>query len=657
MRQLRYIILFACLGFSSLSFGQKEDWLPITPQDQQIKDVPGNPGASAIQLYYADFIDDSAHTEFIYRRIKVLTEKGTEAKEQGDVEITVLPEMSVSDLKARTIHPDGKIIEFTGKPFEKTIFKGKGIKVQAKTFTMPEVTVGSIIEYKYKLRLDNVIITENSWTIQHSLFTLKEKFFFKAYEGAMEDSPGGSQVSYVTVLLDKKLKQKGSTVELEMENVPAFESEGYMPPENNYKPQVLFFYTGSDSYTVDKFWQEGGKRWNTRAEHMLGNYKEVRDAAAEAIGGETDPEKKLRKLYARAQQIRNLTYERERTAEEQKKEKLKTNENVSDALKRGHGDREDITYLFVAMARASGFDASVVLVSSRQERFFNRTVLSKKQLDSQVAAVQFNGKDLFLDPGTKFCPFGLVRWIRTSTAALKLDKNGGTFVTVSPATQDKAVIARTANMSLSENGSLKGEITVAFKGGEALERRLSAFATDEAGRKKDVEDEFKGWLSSGANVQMTGSSGWDASEEPLTVQFNVEIPGYASVAGKRLLASAYLFQAKQKDAFKHAARKYPIYFSYAFAEMDKVSIKLPAGYSLESVPQMQFADLPYARYENISQFAGAQLVTQRSLLLNGIFFDVGRYAELKDFFSKVQVGDEEQAVLRVGGGVNAQKTN
>jgi len=651
MRQFRYVVLLACLVFSSLGFAQKEDWLPITPQDQQIKEVPGNPGASAIQLYYADYIDDENHTEFIYHRIKVLTDKG---KDLGDVEITLLPSFSVGDLKARTIHPDGKIIEFTGKPFEKTIFKTKGVKVQAKTFTMPEVTVGSIIEYKYKLRLDNIVITENSWTIQHGLYTLKENFFFKAYQGGFEDSPGGSQVSYVTAHLDQKLKQKGSTVELSMENVPAFESEGYMPPEDNYKPQVLFFYTAREATTVDKFWQDGGKRWNNYYERALGNYKEVKDAAAEAIGSETDPEKKLRKLYARAQQVRNRTYERERTDAELKKEKIKENANVADVLKRGYGDREDITLLFVALARAAGFDASVVMVSSREERFFNKNVLSKSQLDSQVASVQFNGKDLFLDPGTKFCPYGLIRWIRTSTAALKLDKNGGTFVVVSAAAQDKAVITRTANVSLSEDGSLKGDATVEFKGGEALERRLSAFKTDEAGRKKDIEDEFKNWLVNGANVQLTSAKGWDATDEPLVVQFSVEIPGYASAAGKRLLTPAYLFQAKQKDAFKPAQRKYPVYFPYAFAEIDKIFMKLPAGYTLENAPPIQQADLPYARYENFSQLAGTQLVTQRALLLNVIFLDVGKYAELKDFFSKVQAGDEEQAVVR-GGSVNAQK--
>ena len=48
------------------------------------------------------------------------------------------------------------------------------------------------------------------------------------------------------------------------------------------------------------------------------------------------------------------------------------------------------------------------------------------------------GKDVYLDPGTKFCPYGYLRWIRTSTMGIKLDKRGGVFVTAPPAGYDKA---------------------------------------------------------------------------------------------------------------------------------------------------------------------------------------------------------------------------
>src|SRR5690242_21767118 len=87
---LLWVIFLALPVFSS---AQNVDWLPITPQDLKINRVPGVPGAAGIQLYYADYIDDEVHTEFFYRRIKVLNDKGNR---YADVEIVIQPEGSIS---------------------------------------------------------------------------------------------------------------------------------------------------------------------------------------------------------------------------------------------------------------------------------------------------------------------------------------------------------------------------------------------------------------------------------------------------------------------------------------------------------------------------------------------------------------------------------
>ena len=217
MRLLRCCLLIACCGVSTLAFGQKEDWLPITEQDQKVKEVPGNPGASAIQLYHANYIDDTQQTEFEYHRVKVLNEQG---KKEADVEIQSWPGVSLGSFKARTIHPDGSIVEFTGKPFDKTVYKGQGIKWTYKTFTMPDVTVGSIIEYKYKLdfRFSEYRSTEE-WILQTDLYTVKGNFTFKG-----DDHIDGQLNWVVSNLKGKMPKNNGNTVELEMHDVPAFES-------------------------------------------------------------------------------------------------------------------------------------------------------------------------------------------------------------------------------------------------------------------------------------------------------------------------------------------------------------------------------------------------------------------------------------------------
>jgi Domain of Unknown Function with PDB structure (DUF3857)/Transglutaminase-like superfamily len=655
MRKLRCLALVLSLLTSIFAFGQKQDWLPITPQDQQIKDVPGDPGAGAVQLYYRDDIDHNLQYELFYHRIKILNDSG---KKYADVEILAGAGLTVNDLKARTIHPDGSIVEFTGKPFEKTVFKTRGVKLVYKAFTMPDVTVGSIIEYKYRLEWRGLVFSD-SWILQHDLYTVKEDFSFKPFTGGIGNQFsffGGSSVSWVIVnLKDKQPQRKGGGVELKMEKVPAFQSEDYMPPEDNFKPAVYFYYTAENYKSADKFWQDVGNEVYDIIEHYIGNHKEVREAALEAIGNETDPEKKLRRIYARAQQIRNLSFERERSKEELKKEKIKENEGISEVLKRGYGDSDDITRLFVGMARAAGFDASVLLVSNRRKVFFSKELTSFRSLDSEIADVKLNGNDVYLEPGTQFCPYGQLRWMHTSTPALRPDKkNSSTFINVPPAPYNLSETDRTAKMSVTEDGTAKGEITVEFKGQEALEHRLDARDRDEAGRKKDLEDELKEWLPAGAIVKLADSQGWTAVEEPLLARFTVEIPSYASMAGKRFLMPSYLFQLKQVSAFKHADRKYPVYFAYAFSERDSVTIKLPPGYSTESVPQPQSAGIAAAQYQNVSQFDGTQLKTERSLLFNGIYFPLTRYAEIKDFFTKVQAGDEQQAVLRMGG-TNAQK--
>src|SRR6185437_15738216 len=65
---------------------------------------------------------------------------------------------------------------------------------------------------------------------------------------------------------------------------------------------------------------------------------------------------------------------------------------------------------------------------------------------------------------------------------------------------------------------------------------------------------------------MTASTGWENENEGLVALFNVEIPEYASAAGKRLLVPAALFRPKASRVLKNAPRKYPVYYHYAFTE-------------------------------------------------------------------------------------------
>ena len=593
--------------------GYPEAWLPITQRELSVKKVPNDPGADAIQLYMGYYKDDDAKFISVYKRIKILREGALQpGKGLVDVEIPIEPGQSLKEFAARTIHPDQKIVDFAGRPFEKAIVKTRGIKFLAQAFSLPDVTVGSIIEYRYVIALPlHVVSPISAWPIQGDLFTVKENLRFRAYQGVVSvpsewsNVIPRSQVSYSYLnQIDPNLpeRKEGNLMELELQNVPKFDGEEYMPPQDDFRPVLLFYYGGREMSSPDRFWDEWQKSITEYVEKFIGNSREVHDAAAQATSGETDPEKKLRRLYARAQQIRNLTFERERTDQEKKEEHLKRNSSAQEVLQRGYGTSWEINATFTAMARAAGFEANLLGVSDRRERSFNKIILWAGQLDASAVMVSFAGNDFVLDPGTRFCPFGLLRWRNSGVTALKYGKTNGGFITT-PAAQS-SVLRRTAHVTLDADGNLSGEISVEFKGEDALEHRLEALNQDEAGRRKSLEDEVKGWFPQTAVVKLQEARGWDSIDDPLVARFKLEVPGFASVTGKRVLLPAFFFSTLQKNMFTSQFRRYPITFAFPFTEDDELAVELPAGYAVEEPPYRRKIDLAYAGFEISSTTKG-----------------------------------------------------
>jgi len=82
---------------------------------------------------------------------------------------------------------------------------------------------------------------------------------------------------------------------------------------------------------------------------------------------------------------------------------------------------------------------------------------------------------------------------------------------------------------------------------------------------------------------MDVAQGWEDADAPLAARFNVEVPNYATLAGKRLLIRPSSSNQNKNQAFAHGQRKYPIYFPYPFTDNDTVTLQVPAGFTPESI--------------------------------------------------------------------------
>ena len=214
MRPRTYSLLFplAMTLAAGLAFvwpAAADDWLPISQEELQMKDSPGNPGAHAIYLYREEYVDDTTSFRSFYYRIKILDEVG---KGYADVVIHFSHDLfNVGEIRARTILPDGRIVNWNGKVFEQTVVKGQGIKYLAKTFVIPEAQVGSIIEYKYKANWDRRLLLPTNWTIQEELFTRRARFSLKRSR-----APVSLRWINIRVPGNKYAKEEAGLIQLEL---------------------------------------------------------------------------------------------------------------------------------------------------------------------------------------------------------------------------------------------------------------------------------------------------------------------------------------------------------------------------------------------------------------------------------------------------------
>jgi len=359
---------------------------------------------------------------------------------------------------------------------------------------------------------------------------------------------------------------------------------------------------------------------------------------------------KLRKIYDRVQRLRNTSYEVTKTEQEQKraKEKVVDNANVEEIWKRGYGNGVQLTWLFLGLVRAAGFEAYGCWVSTRNEYFFNPSSMESRKLNSNVVVVKLNGKDLYLDPGGAFTPFGLLQWSETGVTGLRLDKDGGTWIQTTLPQASESAIERTGKLRLTETGDLEGKLTVTYTGLEAMYHRLEERHGDDVEKKKYLEEQVTSQMGAAGEAELTNTPDWANSNTPLVAEFDLKIPGWASSAGRRVLIPAAIFTAGEKGVFEHANRIHPIYFEYPHVKTDDITVELPPGWQVSSIPNGKEQDGHVIFYSLHVEKNGSNLRLTRKLTIDAMGLDLKYYAALRAFYQGMRTSDGEQVVLQPG---------
>ncbi len=638
---LYFLAAVTALTAFSVSAYAAEDWLPISQDELRMTSEPKAPGAPAIYLYRQVDRDDVNSRQTTYERIKILNEEG---RKYANIEIPFLKNRdNIKDIKARTIQPDGSVVDLAAKPYETTIVKAKGLQYLAKTFAMSDIHVGSIIEYQYTVEMNPYWVYDSYWLLSADLFTKYARF-------SLRRSPSFAlRWSWPNGLPEgaHPPKEDHGVVRLEAQNIAAFQLEDYMPPERELKMRVDFVYESWNKESDPaKYWEKYGKAQYEANEKFLDKQKAMEQALATFVQLSDDPQSKLQKIYTRVQELRNYSFEPEKSWQEQEREKRREIEHVDDVWKQRGGNGSAINLLFVGLAKAAGMEAFFVRVSTRDSYFFTPKLMNSSQLNNNVVLVKLAGKDLYFDPGTAHLPFGLLPWYETGVKGFVATKEGGTWIETPRPDCDTTRIERKSDLRLTEDGVLDGKVIVTFTGLEAFGMRMDAENKDDSARKKMLEDSVSEDLPADSEVTLINKPEWSGSSPTLAVEFMIKVQGWVMSAGRRQLFPTGLFGAGEKHLFEHANRVHPIYFQFPSVNLDDLIVALPSGWRIEKLPAPANENHGLVEFKTNVVSDHGSLHISRTLRMNVFMLDTSSYGALRDFFQNVRSADERQVLLR-----------
>src|SRR5579864_5782278 len=233
-------------------------WNPIDPQELSLKSPKVEKDAAAEVLYWETRLDNelnsSGHFATIvshYLRIKIFTDKG---RDSAKVEVPYFRGWNIGNIAGRTIKADGVIRDLKGDAiFDKDLVKSGGLRIRAKTFVLPDVAAGDIIEYRYRENREQVydhmrlamqqnipvekgVIRIRPLSRDYTAYSMRAKVFHGTAAVFATDKDGYAATTFA--------------------NIPAHHEEPYMPPDDEVSTWMLVFYTEKSDLIPNKFWME-----------------------------------------------------------------------------------------------------------------------------------------------------------------------------------------------------------------------------------------------------------------------------------------------------------------------------------------------------------------------------------------------------------------
>ncbi len=646
------LMAVAASTFAARKLDPIREWEPPVAAELAQASARVEPGAHAEYLLFEEFIEDGmqATARDVHVRLKVFDAAGAQACATFQVEY---PEKygSLEELAGRTVLPDGTVYEMPRGSWHDQPVSRRGKKVMRRvTFSLPAVSPGAILEYRYRVELTEHWSNRAVLTFRLDWPAQRIGYYFRPLH--IEQLPAQVRPRPRMIEFHSPAKASDRPVNgwnaFEATDQPAAFEEPDMPPRHQEAGWVMLYYMPGAATSGERYWKQVATAMADRFDDATSPDGDARRLAGSICAGAADD-------FERAMRLGRWMREQFRVVESSEPDSfraawLRDVDQGREALRQRGGSEEAAQLALATLARGAGLRARQLLVGDGKDFYFDPAMQDSGSLPERRVALMTEGSWYVMDGAAQFLDGDMMREREEGQIGFVCDRDSFGFVRLPIAGHDRSRFDRVATLALDDEGALRGDVRLSATGhlADVMQRRYagvtgssldSLLRREVQGRSEDLA--LRSWtLEPGARGAGRYALGAKA-----------DWPMVATSAGDRLVLQPIVFQARRPPRYTAAARRGSVEFPYAWTETDSVRIRLPEGWKLDALPSPRPLVAPGLAEYSVSatlEDDGRTLVAVRRLAIGieGVL-SVSRddYEGLKKLFDRIAELDRLSVTL------------
>jgi len=663
------ISTLCCLSIEKIKFGK------IEKSDLEMQSYDKDSSAVAVILYEygTSRIDyqQGLGWKLVFtkhQRIKILKKEGVEyANFQIRLNKNNTDEEDLYGLKAITFNLENNKIVKTELDKEDVLLENVNKYNDLKSFTLPNVKVGSVIDVKYNIDCKMFFRNMRTWYFQHYIPTLyseyeviiPEYFNFRKFALGFESySLQDENETHAVINLSSSTRtQSGSTMspvktEYNYDNIsfnnrnyhwiaeemPAFVEEAYVSTADNYIQQINFEletvqFPNSKLYTYSKSWDsinEDLKLDEDFGKIVFSNANFLEDKALELVKGKISDEEKVLSILHYVQN------------------NFKFNDNYSiyskglrKVEKDMNGNVADINFYLAALLRSVGFEVYPVVLSTRSNGVFLFPTVTG--FNYVVLQCTLGDKKILLDGANKYCGLNEIPFYCINGKGMVIGGSEPDWIDLYELGDSN--IYYVSQMTMGPEGEVSGSLKINRSGYSAniFRNKVGKFVSTEE-YISDFEEGKPDWEIKNHKV-----ANLEVMNKIVSEEIDLKLNNNCIVAGDRIYFNPVFFNPEDENPFKLKERKYPVDFGYKIQNNTVSVINIPEGYEVEEMPESVKIAMPDKKvefYYGISKINGNMIQVVSTVKFNQPVYLAEDYENLKTIFNRVIEKHQQQIILK-----------